>query len=256
MTSELPGFTPELEGFTAELPEQGEPKIGQELIVVRRGDGTVEELRLHDYHRVYAFPGLYEEIVHERLGCSSPQEISSMLGLAIDGLGWDRTRVRVFDAAAGNGVSGEALAAEGLRPVLGLDLVPAAREAALRDRPGLYEKYLTADLLALSVAQRGTIRALGANVLSCVAPVGEHSQQLPPAALAAAVGLMAPDVLVAFMHDPSFATPDPVTPELWTGQLGSGTGAELVQRRRYVHRYTVGGEPLKMDGVVWRVRRV
>jgi hypothetical protein len=242
-------------GFTAELPAQDEPEIGQELIVVRLDDGTVEELRLHDYQRLYSFPGLYEQIVHGRLGCRSPQEIAAMLALAIDELGWDPNLVRVLDLAAGNGVSGEALAAQGLRPVLGLDIVPAAREAALRDRPHLYEKYMTVDLLALSPAERDTIRALGANAVSCVAPVGEHPQQLPPPALAAAVGLMAPDVLVAFMHDPSFGTPDRVTPELWVEELGPGTRAELVGRRRYVHRYTVGGEPIEMDGVVWRVQR-
>ena len=60
----------------------------------------------------------------------------------------------MLDVGAGNGISGEALVAEGLTPVLGTDLEDVAREAALRDRPGLYGEYLTLDLLALTDAQR------------------------------------------------------------------------------------------------------
>ncbi len=241
--------------LTAELPAQADPEIGQELIHVRHGDGTIEELRLHDYERLYSLPGVYEQIVHERLRCRSPVQIASMLAGAVDRLGWERARVRALDLAAGNGVSGEALAAHGLRPVLGTDIVGAAREAALRDRPGLYEQYLTLDLLALTTDQERAIHELGADALCCVAPVGEHSQQLPPPALAAAVGLLAPEALVAYMHDPTVGTPDPVTAAFWARWLGAGARAEELERRRYVHRYTVNGEPFAMDGVVWRVRR-
>jgi hypothetical protein len=59
------------------------------------------------------------------------------------------------------------------------------------------------------------------------------------------------------MHDPAFGVPDPVTEQLWIAGLG-GRGrvtADELQRRRYLHRYTVNGEPFEMDGVVWRVRR-
>jgi hypothetical protein len=248
---------PAQRAFTAELAAQDDPEIGQELIRVRFDDGAVEELRLHDYQRVYELPGVYEQIVQERLGCRSPAEIASMLSGAIEGVGWDRARARALDIAAGNGVSGEALAAEGLRPVLGTDIVPAAREAAVRDRPGLYGDYLTLDLLALSAGQRAALADLRCNVLSCVAPVGDHSSQLPPDALVAAAALLTPDALVAYMHDPMFGVPDPVTAEFWERGLGGGgrVAAQELTRRRYLHRYTVNGEPFEMDGVVWRLTR-
>jgi hypothetical protein len=240
---------------TAELAAQDDPEIGRELILVRHADGSTEELRLHDYERIYELPGVYEQIVQERLGCRSPDEIASMLGGAVDALGWDRAEARVLDVAAGNGVSGQALAAHGLRPVIGTDIVPAAREAALRDRPGVYDTYRTLDLLALTTDQEDAIRALDLNVLACVAPVGEHTQQLPPLALAAAAGLLAPDALVAYMHDPTFGTPDQITPAFWVDRLGPGTRAEVLERRRYLHRYTVNGVPFEMNGIVWRLRR-
>lgn len=240
-------------GYSAELPEQGEPAIGSELIRIRHDDGHTEEMRLHEYARLYSLPGLYEEIVHDRLGCRSPHQIASMLAHAVDRIGREREQTRVLDLAAGNGVSGEALTAQGLRPVLGTDIVPAAREAALRDRPDTYDLYLTLNLLALSAYEKRTIEALHANAVSCVAPVGTASQQLPRAALMASVALVAADALVAYMHEPTLGVDDPVTAELWADELGAN--AEQLERRRYLHRRTVAGHAYEMDGVVWRVRR-
>ena len=244
--------------FTAELAEQADPEIGDEVIRVRHDDGRTEELRLHDYERLYALPGVYEQIVQERLGCRSPAQLAGMLASAVDAAGWARGDIRVIDVAAGNGVSGEALAAVGLHPVLGTDIVPAAREAALRDRPGLYDEYLTLDLLALTEAERAAVAALGANALSCVAPVGTHASELPPDALLAAAALLAPDALVVYMHDRNRTPSDAMTVERWAaglGRVGTGIQAEQLERRRYLHRHTVNGEAFDMDGVVWRLRR-
>jgi hypothetical protein len=241
--------------YSVELPEQDDPQIGQELIRVTHEDGHTEELRLHDYARVYEIPGLYEQIVHERLGCRSPVEIASMLAEAADRLGWDREAVRVIDLAAGNGVSGQALREQGLRPVLATDIVPEARAAALRDRSEVYDDYRILDLLNLRPDEERILAALNANAANCVAPVGTGSQQLPPPALLAAVRLLAADALVAYMHDPTPGEPDPITPELWARELGPATDAELLTERRYLHRYTVSGRRYEMVGKVWRVQR-
>ena len=50
--------------------------------------------------------------------------------------------LRAFDLGAGNGVVGEELRARGVTVVAGADGVPEARDAAHRDRPGLYAHYL------------------------------------------------------------------------------------------------------------------
>lgn len=235
--------------FAAELASEADPEqIGDEIVRVRYEDGGVDEFRLHDYARLYAVPGLYERIVQERLACRSPHEMAALIGGTVDGLGWDRAAVRVIDVAAGNGVSGEELAAAGLRPVLGTDIVDAARVAALRDRPGVYGAYLTLDLPALTGEQRAAIRALRANVLSCVAPVGED--QVPVAALTAAAALLEPDALVAYLHEFALGLPDGVTAEAF----GPGVAASELTRRRYVHRLTVSGRPFQMEAVVWRLQ--
>ena len=239
--------------FTAELADQSDPRIGDEQIRVTFTDGETRSFRLHDYDALYALPGVYEQIVSERLGCTSPQQLARVLGEACDALRWARPGMRVLDLAAGNGVSGEALAAEGMRPVLGTDIVPAARAAALRDRPGLYRDYLTLDLLALSARERTALIAAHANALSCVAPVGEDPSQLPPAVLTTAAQMLSADALVVYMHDPALGVPDPVDDALWAG-CGVDRAQEL-SRTRYVHRRTVSGEPYEMDAVVWRLRR-
>lgn len=239
--------------FTAELAEQSDPQIGDEQVRVTFDDGEVRCFRLHDYDELYALPGVYEQIVTDRLGCASPRQLARNLGQACDGLRWARAGMRVLDLAAGNGVSGEALVAEGMRPVLGTDIVPAARDAALRDRPGLYRDYLTLDLLSLTSRERSALIAAHANALSCVAPVGEDPSQLPPAVLTTAARMLSADALVVYMHDPALGVPDPVTPQLWAA---SGIArADELSRTRYVHRHTVNGEPYEMDAVVWRLRR-
>jgi hypothetical protein len=237
----------------ARLLDQADPEIGQELISVEHEDGHVEELRLHEYERLYALPGVYEQIVHERLGCVSPGKLAALLGAGADELAWPRSEVRVIDVAAGNGVSGEELVREGMRPVLGTDIVPAARAAALRDRPNLYGTYLTLDLLSLTDEVSAELRALSANAVSCVAPVGDGAGQVPTEALLAVAGLLAEDALVAYMHDPRVAADDVVTAELWRERRG--VEATEMARERYRHRRTVTGGRYEMVGVVWRLSR-
>ena len=241
--------------FTVSLPPQTDPLIGREVVEVQYEDGTLEQLRLHDYDRLYELPGAYEQIVSDRLWCVSPQVIASMLGAELDRAGRSRQSARVIDIAAGNGVSGEALVAEGLHPVLGTDIVPAARDAALRDRPGVYEEYRLLDLLALDPDSERHIRSLRADVLQCVAPVGDSAGQLPEQALAAAAKLLEPDALVAYMHDPGPNPEDAVTFGFWRRELGSHVDARELARRRYVHRRTVNGRPYEMVGVVWHIVR-
>lgn len=241
--------------FTARLIAEPGVAIGRERIEVRHADGRREELRLHDYERVYALPGLYEQIVHDRLGCRSPAVLAGMLGAAVDRCGWDRATVRVLDIAAGNGVSGEALAAEGLGRAgrYGTDIVPVARAAALRDRPDVYHEYLTLDLLALPAAERELLAGLGCRALSCVAPVGERGSELPPGALAAAASLLTDDAVVVYMHDPAAGAADAVSERSWAETLSAR--ATLLARERYLHRRLADGGAFEMDGVAWRLQR-
>ena len=235
--------------FSAELPPQQDLGPGRETIVVRFADGRREELRLHEYDRLYAVPGLYEDVVQRQLDCRSPDQVAGMLAAAAARIGWPAGRVRVLDVGAGNGVSGEALAARGLQTVVAVDIRASARAAAIRDRPGLYADYLTADLLGDSGQDeraRERIHELEPNALACVGAVGPG--HLPPEALAAAASLLAPDALVAYTR-PS-AEDEPA----WAGVLDGLGDVEELDRQRYRHRNTVNGDPIFWDARVVRLR--
>jgi hypothetical protein len=159
--------------------------------------------------------------------------MADMLVAAAAAIGRPPDGVRILDAGAGSGVSGAALAARGMRPVIGLDILPAARAAALRDRPGVYGAYLAADLCALSSAEEATIRAAEPNALACVGSVG--GGHLPPAAVAAALDLLAPEALVAYAYDFTLAD-DPLR------ELLAPAGRELARERAFHRRSASGGE--------------
>jgi hypothetical protein len=102
-------------------------------------------LRLHEYARVYALPGLYEEVVQRRLRCASPSKLAELLVRCAGGVSVAPGDLAVFDLGAGNGVVGEKLRARGVGTLVGSDSIPAARDAAQRDRPGRYAEYLVGD---------------------------------------------------------------------------------------------------------------
>ena len=221
------------------FPPQPSADAGDELVQV----GS-ELIRLHEYERIFAVPGLYEEIVQRRLGCRTPARMAGMLARAAARLGWEPGDVRILDAGAGNGVSGEAFAELGMRPVVGLDILPAARDAALRDRPGVYGAFLAAELGALAPDEERLIRDAAPNTLACVGSVG--GGHMPAEAVAAALELLAPDALVAYGYHPELG-PDPLRELL--------RDAALLARERALHRRTVTGGTRDCVAVVVHLAR-
>jgi predicted TPR repeat methyltransferase len=186
-------------------------------------------LRLHDYPALFAVPGLYEAVVQDALRCRAPEVIAALLAAAAGG-----APLRVADLGAGNGVSGEALRAHGLDPVVALDLLPEARAAALRDRPGLYREYLAADAAALAPDQRDAIRALRPQALALVGALG--GSHVPRPAVEALLALLEPPGLLAYCFDVTLGDPLRI-------------GRELA-RERYVHRRTAAGGERLWEAVV------
>jgi len=238
-----------MDGYAIEFPPAPGAAPQDELAAVTFPDGHRELLRLHDYERIFAVPGLYEEIVQHRLQCRSPDQVAAMLAGAASRLGWAPGDVRVLDVGAGNGVSGEALAARGLRPVVALDILPAARTATLRDRPGLYDVCLTADLLALDDELREAIGALAPNALTVVGAVG--SGHLPPAAFRAAADLLANDALIVFTTPADVDDPDAEG----VRAMAALTAPDAVElgRERYRHRLTTSGDSRWWEAVALHV---
>jgi hypothetical protein len=247
MSDPAPAFTI----VAAAAPER--PPDQEEVVVRFADDGHEERVRVQDYARVYAVAGLYEAIVQDRLGCQTPDRVASMLARAARELDRPPRSVRVLDLGAGNGVSGQALAAQGLRPVVAIDTEPAARAAAIRDRPGLYEAYLITDVLALTPAEVRAIRGLAPTALACVGAIGlDH---VPPAALPAALELLADDSLLAYTVSETNRAVDGAEISARLSEIGSRWRIEELARERYRHRLSVTGQPIWWEAVVARARR-
>ncbi len=73
-----------------------------------------EKIRLHDYDRMYEIPGLYEQVVYERLKCQSPATVVDVLHYSVSQSRQRFNEMRVLDLGAGNGMVGEELKKKGV----------------------------------------------------------------------------------------------------------------------------------------------
>lgn len=222
----------------------------EESLVVRFEDGREERMRLHEYDRVYAIPGLYEEVVQNRLECLSPETLADAIVGAAQGDGVAPADLRVFDLAAGNGVTGEQLAARGVSELVGSDNAPEARAAAQRDRPGLYSEYVVGDIdddesrladLVRSHALNGLVCAgalgLGHITATSLARLWEHFPE--------------GSWFTASVHE-ELAEPGGSDFGDYLQQLDAGDEAEVVTRERFRHRLLMNGDAVHYVAVVVR----
>jgi SAM-dependent methyltransferase len=206
-------------------------------------DGQWQNIRFHDYDRIYRIPGLYEQLFHDILDCQSPDVIAKLLKEELQGGGYEPDSLRVLDLGAGNGLVGEQLRNIGVSKLVGVDIIPEAREAALRDRPGVYDGYHVANVTELSPALRRELATAGFNTLSCVAALGYAD--IPPQAFHAAFNLIADGGWIAFnIKDRFLSDEDTSGFATLIRRLRDEGILELLTAQRYQHRRNVHSEPL------------
>jgi SAM-dependent methyltransferase len=213
--------------------------------------GERRRVAFHDYATIYSEPGLYERVFIEELGMRSTFEVVRLFGEALRHSGLDPAGQRVLDLGAGNGIGGEELRSLGVRSVVAVDLEPAAATAAARDRPGVYDEYVVADL------STAADRLAGYQLTAVVALSAIGPGHVPPESLRRALDLLRPGGLYAFA----------VMPALLPGsedEVGQSTGypaylaellaqSEELTRKTYVHRRQADGSPHEAVALVGRV---
>lgn len=206
-------------------------------------NGDRRRIRFHDYAAIYEVPGLYEHLFYEKLECSSPQTVTALLEVELARSGTDPESLVVLDLGAGNGMVGEQLRGIGASSVIGVDLLPAAAEAAERDRPGVYDDYLVADLTRLSPTEREVLDRRSFTCLTSVAALGFGD--IPPEVLAVAWNVIQPGGWIALTIKEDFlTTADPSGfDRLIRGMLDDGV-LELKAQHRYRHRLSCQGEAI------------
>jgi hypothetical protein len=236
--------------LAVEFPDGGPIDQDHEWCLVHRNGGT-HRIRFHDYAEIYSIPGLYEHLFYERLECCSPEAVVALLAHELREEAVASGSLRALDLGAGNGMVGEELNGIGVETVVGVDLLDEAAAAAQRDRPGVYDSYLTLDLTDPAPHQRDALRGFGFNCLACVAALGFGD--IPPAVFRAAFELLAPGAWVAFNIKEDFLHRRDGTG--FAGLIAElvDTGAlEIRARHAYRHRLSTSGRPLIYVAMVGR----
>jgi len=205
--------------------------------------GEKERIRLHDYDRLYQVPGLYEQVVYERLKCQSPEKVSEVLSYTVSQAEERFSELRVLDLGAGNGMMGEELKKVGVARLVGVDIIPEAREATDRDRPGVYDAYYVADFTALGEDDRDELRSWSLNCLTTVAALGFGD--IPAKAFVQAFNLIEEHGWLAFNIKETFLDHTDTTGfSALIRELIFSDYIDLYELKRYRHRFSLEGEPL------------
>jgi hypothetical protein len=226
--------------FTVELDPTPGRRQGEEQFVLHL-DGQTREVVLHDYATVYSVPGLYEEVVQGRLQCASPATVADALVEAATTLGTAPADLRAFDLGAGNGVVGEEMTARGVTVVVGADGIPEARDAAHRDRPGMYAHYLVGERLESAEVAR-LVREERLTALVAAGAVGEG--HVPVDSLGELWSTFPPgSVLALTLKDGDAGTGDHDVTDV-EAMLAGFDDTTVVVRRPFRHRLSMAGTEL------------
>jgi len=206
-------------------------------------DESRERIRLHDYERIFSVPGLYEQVVYDRLRCQSPSTVVDVLRSSVSQSHQQLHGLRVLDLGAGNGMVGEELKKHGVSRLVGADIIPEAKQAAERDRPGTYDAYYIMDFANLTDDQKQEMNTWSLDGLVCVAALGFGD--IPAIAFLEAFNMIANRGWIAFNIKETFLdhSDDSGFSQL-IRELIFSEYLDLYHLRRYRHRYSIEGEPL------------
>lgn len=213
--------------------------------------GKTRRVRFHDYADVFRIPGLYEELFYENLECCSPSYLSNLLDSVVRENGGELEDLRVLDVGAGNGMVGDELTELGVESVVGIDIIPEAREATLRDRPDVYDDYRITDLTDLPEPEEERLRRSNANCLTTVAALGFGD--IPPLAFAKALDLISTPGWLAFNLKENFLREQDTSGfSRLIRRLNREGYIQTLCYRRYQHRISIAGDPLHYVAVIAR----
>ena len=203
------------------------------------------KLRFHDYEEIYNIPGLYEQLFYERLKCQSPNKVASILKSSVaQSEKWNFSELRVLDLGAGNGMMGECLKKEeGVSRLVGVDIIPEAYNATLRDRPFVYDAYYVCDFCNLNEVQYDDLSSWSFDCLTSVAALGFGD--IPTKAFIEAFNMLKTNGWIGFNIKETFLDKSDETGFSKTiRELIFSEYLDLFILERYRHRFSIEGEPL------------
>ncbi len=230
--------------YRIQFPPADVRELCQDEVYFYLLDGeSKEKIRLHDYDRIFAVPGLYEQVVYERLKCVSPKTVVEVLRRSVSQAQQSLNELRVLDLGAGNGMVGDELKKQGVSRLVGVDIIPEAEAATERDRPGVYDAYYVMDFCSLNDDERDELNAWSFDSLVSVAALGFGD--IPARAFLEAFNMVGKDGWVAFNVKETFLDrSDESGFSQLIRELIFSEYLDLYHLERYRHRFSIEGEPL------------
>jgi SAM-dependent methyltransferase len=208
-----------------------------------QGSGGNRKIRFHDYDEIYQVEGLYEQIFYDRLKCTSPSKIATILESAVKQSQDNFSELRILDLGAGNGMVGEELKKHGVSRLVGVDIIPEAYDATIRDRPGIYDAYYVEDFTNLSIEKKEEIISWQFDCMVTVAALGFGD--IPTKAFIEAFNIIKSKAWVAFnIKDTFFDISGESGFSKMIRELIFSKYLDVYYIERYRHRLSIEGEPL------------
>ena len=208
-------------------------------IVTEQG---IQKAHLHDYGLFYEIPGLYDSF-YKGLKCQSPRVVCDALKTKMLEHRRDQKPLRVLDFGAGSGQVGEQMARElDCESVVGLDIIPQAREAAERERPEVYDEYYVLNMAEPTDEELMELAKWDFNTLVTVAALGFGD--ICTKAFLNAYNLLNKGAWVAFNIKDRFLSEQDETGFADTINSLMDNGFNMVESKRYRHRLSLAGKPL------------
>ncbi|MEJ2449839.1 MAG: methyltransferase domain-containing protein [Gammaproteobacteria bacterium] len=227
-----------------QFPKTESSKLDQdEVYFYLQGSESKRKIRFHDYDAIYQVPGLYEQVFYDRLKCNSPTKVTSILAAAIRQSENKFSQLRVLDLGAGNGMMGEELKKLGVARLVGVDIIPEAYDATVRDRPGLYDAYYVEVFTNLNDEQREEIASWQCDCMVTVAALGFGD--IPARAFIEAFNIIKPEGWIGFnIKESFFDSTDRTGFSTMIRELIFSKYLDVYHIERYRHRLSVEGIPL------------
>lgn len=233
-----------LQRHRIQFPPQDANHLGQdEVSFYLLEEDRKTRIRFHDYDEIYQRPGLYEQVFYDRLKCSSPDKVGEILEQTLSDFGKNFSELRVLDLGAGNGIMGEVMKNYGVARLVGVDIIPEAKAACVRDRPDIYDEYYVADFTNLNDELAEEISSWSIDCLTSVAALGFGD--IPLQAFSQALGFVQTEGWVAFNIKETFLDKsDQSGFSRFIRELISSEYLDVYHMEKYRHRLSMEGTPL------------
>jgi len=228
------------------------PKVNSELdqdeeFFILKGEND-RKIQFHDYRSIYRIPGLYEEVFHNHLKCRSPKVIAELLYENVVRSGESFQELKILDFGAGNGLVGNELKQFGAKEIVGVDIIPEARKAALRDRKGIYRDYLVCDLADCDESELTKLREYNFNAFVSVAALGFG--HIPPKGFINAFNLVEKNGWVAINLRDRFLSKSDDSGYSDMLEFLKDRHIKVLDTKTYQHRLSLTGEPIYYAAIV------